>query len=53
MIKTPEDVNTMIDIIEHVKISLQNFGFWVLRSLSTPVPGVIYVDSTDNDASSV
>ena len=47
MIKTREDVEAMIDLIEHAKIGLRSFGLWILSSLSTPVPGVIYVDSLD------
>ena len=48
MIKTREDVEAMIDLIEHAKIVLTEvLALWILSSLSTPVPGVIYVDVTD------
>ena len=26
---------------------VNNFGLWVIRSLSTPVPGVVYVDTAE------
>lgn len=45
MYKTKEDVEAMIDIIECTKISLRRFGMWILSSLSSPVPGVIYVET--------
>tara|TARA_A100001515_G_scaffold139864_1_gene134952 strand:- start:326 stop:490 length:165 start_codon:yes stop_codon:yes gene_type:complete len=54
VIKTREDVEAMIDLVEHAKLCLQSFGLWILNSLSTPVPGVIYVDtSADSDVDSV
>ena len=44
MIKTKEDVDAMIEIVEMCKISLVSFGLWVVYALATPRPGVICED---------
>ena len=35
----------MIEIVEYTKISLRRFGMWIVSSLSSPVTGVIYVET--------
>ena len=42
MIKTKEDVEAMIEIVEMCKISLVSFGLWVVYA--PPRPGVICQD---------
>jgi hypothetical protein len=47
MYKTKEDVEAMIEIIECTKLSLRRFGMWIVSSLSSPAPGVIYTETKE------
>ncbi len=39
----------MIEMIVYVRTKLTALGLWVLSSLSTPTPGVIYSESVEED----
>jgi len=42
MYKTREDVNEMIETYYYVCRKLEDFGSWIVNTLSVPAPGEVY-----------
>lgn len=49
MYKTREDIEQMIIFGEWINLKLRQFGMWVLTSVSSPTPGVVFTEQIDHE----